>query len=129
MAKTCSSNVKLQGLNYIVANASKLIVCAGQPPTYAAAMATANNMIATWAMTTGTGTDYQKVESGTTYTLEVLAQSSLVPAATVVADHIALVSTALSELIMVTTCATQLITSTSNKINVSTWTIKIGDAT
>lgn len=129
MAKTCSSNVKISGLAYVYANGQKLVVCGGQPANYANCMSTVNNMIATHAMTTATGSDYQMEATGTSMKVIVDAQTSLIPAATVVADHIALVSTSLSELIYVTTCGTQLITSTSNKINVSSWTITIGDAT
>ena len=131
MAKVCSSNVKISGLAYIYTKANKMYVCAGQPADQAGAAATATNKIASWSMTTGTGTDYQLEATGTGMKIIVDAQASLVPDATVVADHIALAcsSAGSTELIYVTTCGTQLITSTANKINVSSWTITIGDAT
>lgn len=132
MAKIASSNVKSAGLTYIANNANKMYVCAGQPADQGAAADTAVNKIASWALSTGTGAgDFETEATGTGWKLIIQAQSSLKPEATVVADHIALAcsSAGSTQLIYVTTCGTQLITSTANLINVSSWQITIGDAT
>ena len=133
MAKWNSSNVTYQGLKYIVDNADKLIVCKGQPGNYAGAIDTATNKIGSWAMTTGTGAgaDYDiTFGANNSAILEVKAQSSIVADSTGGADHVALICVGLTTLVYVTSLsATQTVSSTGNKMNVSTWAITLKDAT
>ncbi len=132
MAKWNSSHVVLSGVNYIVANANKMIVCKGQPADYAGAIATVTNKMGSWAMTTGTGVaaDYDiTIGANNSAVLEVKAQSSIICNATGVADHIALISVALTSLVYVTTISTQVVGATGNLMNVSSWAITLKDAT
>lgn len=131
MAKWNSSNVTLQGLKWLADNASKMIICKGQPANYAGAMATNTNKIATCAMTTATGTHYQiTFGANNSAVLKVSSRSSMTAESSGGADHVALVSTAGSTLIYVTSLsATQVVSAPGNILTLTTWSITLKDAT
>ncbi len=132
MAKWNSSHVTYEGVNYIVSNADKLIVCKGQPANYAGAIATVTNKMGSWAMTTGTGVgaDFDiTFGANNSAVLKIKAQAGVICKATGVADHVALISVALTSLVYVTSISTQVVGATGNLMNVSSWAVTLKDAT
>jgi hypothetical protein len=120
MAKLVHDNVLDAALNLIKTTANLMVVCSTQPTTRAEAVTT--YALADVAMTS---TDYT-VSNGDTNGRKVrVAAKSAVPVdVTGSAQHIALVDA--TNLLYVTTCTTQTITS-GNTVDIPVWDIEIAD--
>lgn len=115
MAKLASSGV-LDGLLDIIAGATAMAVCAGQPANAAAASSGI-------AVVTMAGGDFTK--SGiSSRAIEVAAKAALTISTTAVADHVALYSTVANVLYVVTTVSSQALSS-GGTVNVSTWSFAV----
>lgn len=125
MAKL-SPDIVLDGALDVIASATKLVVCSTQPTTFTEANATyalADVVI--------DGTDFTKANGDTSgRKITVAAQSGVLIDASGTALHVALVRTADSTLIYVTTCTSQALTANgSNTVNVPAFKIEIADPT
>ncbi len=123
MAKACHDDV-LDGLLDIVATATKLIVCSTQPTTYTEA-----NSTYALADVVIDGTDFIKANGDTNgRKVTVAAQSGVLIDTSGTALHVALVITASSKLLYVTTCTSQALTANgSNTVTVPAWDIEVAD--
>jgi len=107
-----------------VATATKQIACSAQPTTYTEANAT--YALADIALDSGDFTKANGDTSGRKVT--VAAQSGVLIDTSGTATHIALVRTADSTLIYVTTCTSLALTANgSNTVNFPAWDIEIAD--
>lgn len=119
-----AADIVMDGALDIIASATKQIACSAQPTTYAEANATyalADIVI--------DGTDFTKANGDTSgRKVTVAAQSSVLIDASGTATHIALVRTADSTLIYVTTCTSLALTANgTNTVNFPAWDIEIAD--
>lgn len=107
-----------------VATATKLVVCSAQPTTYAEANAT----YALAGIVTDSG-DFTKANGDTSgRKVTIGAQNSVLIGTSGTATHVALIRTADSTLLYVTTCTSQALTANgSNTVNVPAWDIEIAD--
>lgn len=121
MAKA-APNIIMDGALDIIATATRQIACSAQPTTYTEANATYALADVTMA-----GGDFTKAAgdvSGRKVTLA--AKSGVLIDTSGTANHIALVRTADSTLIYVTTCTSQALTANgSNTVNFPAWDIEI----
>lgn len=119
-------DIVIDGSLDIIAQANKQIACSAQPLTYAEANATYALADAPMA-----GGDFAKANgdaSGRKVTMA--AKSGALIDATGTATHVALVDTATSRLLYVTTCTSQALTANgSNTVNFPTWKVEIADPT
>lgn len=125
MAKA-APDIVMDGALDIVASATKQVACSAQPTTYAEANATyalADIVI--------DGADFTKANGDTSgRKVTIGAQSSVLIDTSGTATHVALVRTADSTLIYVTTCTSQALTANgSNTVNFPAWDIEIADPT
>lgn len=123
MAKL-SPDIVLDGALDVIASATKLVVCSTQPTTFTEANATyalADVVI--------DGADFTKANGDTSgRKVTIGAQSGVLIDASGTAQHVALVRTADSTLIYVTTCTSQALTANgSNTVNVPAFKIEIAD--
>jgi hypothetical protein len=132
MGKKCCNEFLDAALNYLKTNGSTLVVCKGEPDTYANAISTVTYQVGIIAYTTGSG-DYtgpaDSTVAGGGRMLTMAGKSGIVVNSTGVADHVAMVDADLTTLIYVTTCTSQTVNSTSNTLTVSSWVISIADPT
>ncbi len=123
MAKVVHDDVLDGALQVLVDNAAKMAVCAGQPADVAAC----EGGLAIVAMSTGDFTIGNGSTSGRK--VAVAEKATVAVAATGVADHVALYSTATNKVYFITTCSSQALTSTANSVTIPTWAIEIADPT
>jgi hypothetical protein len=107
-----------------IATATKQVLCSAQPTTYTEANATyalADIVI--------DGSDFTKANGDTSgRKVTVSAQSGVLIDASGTGNHIALIRTADSTLIYVTTCSSQAVTANgSNTVNFPAWDVEIAD--
>ena len=119
MAKFASNEV-LDAALAVVAGANRMLLLAGQPASYVAAMAGA------LAAATMAPADFSLAAgSGGARRLAVAPRTGLVAQAAGTADHVALVDTASQRLIYVTTCPDQPL-SAGRSLDVASWQVEIG---
>jgi hypothetical protein len=131
MAKSCSTAVPRAAFEAVWGHhMMRMSVCIGSPQaTLAEAYTTGNKMV---AMTNTLATTVFTVANVGTggLSFEVAAQTNLDCSATGTVDHVALFTTGASGVVYyVTTCTSQLVASTANKINLSTFKVTIGEVT
>ena len=107
-----------------IATATKQVLCSAQPTTYTEANATyalADIVI--------DGADFTKANGDTSgRKVTIAAQSGVLIDTSGTGTHIALIRTADSTLIYVTTCTSQAVTANgSNTVNMPAWDIEIAD--
>ena len=126
MAKFTPDAVLDQIADYIIANATRLVVCSTQPTTYTEANATF--ALADVTIDSGDFTKANGDVSGRKVT--VAAQNGVLIDASGTALHVALLNVSGTELLYVTTCTSQALTANgSNTVNVPAWDIEIADPT
>jgi len=123
MAKA-APDIVMDGALDVIATATKQIACSAQPTTYTEANATyalADIVI--------DGADFTKANGDTSgRKVTVAAQSGVLIDTSGTATHIALVRTADSTLIYVTTCTSLALTANgSNTVNFPAWDVEIAD--
>ena len=123
MAKA-APDIIMDGALDVIATGTKAVACSAQPLTYAEANATyalADVVLA--------GGDFTKANGDTSgRKVTVAAKSSVLIDASGTATHVALIRTADSTLIYVTTCTSQALTANgSNTVNFPAWDIEIAD--
>ena len=123
MAKA-APDIVMDGALDVIATATKQIACSAQPTTYTEANATyalADIVI--------DGADFTKANGDTSgRKVTVAAQSGVLIDTSGTANHIALVRTADSTLIFVTTCTSLALTANgSNTVNFPAWEVEIAD--
>ncbi len=109
-----------------IATATKQVLCSAQPTTYTEANATyalADIVI--------DGSDFTKANGDTSgRKVTVAAQTGVLIDTSGTGNHIALIRTADSTLIYVTTCSSQVVTANgSNTVNFPAWDVEIADPT
>ena len=123
MAKFTPDAVLDKMADYILTEATTMVLCSAQPSNFAgiAAIALADVAMADADFTKGNGaTDGRKVD--------VAAKSDVVIDASGDATHVAIASA--SELLYVTTCPTKTLTSGGgNTVDIPSWTITVRDPT
>ena len=124
MAKTVHIDVLDGALNIIKNNCDKMTVCAGQPTTYT--QANVSNSLGEVAMVSGDFTVGVGDVSGRK--VRVASKSGVSVATGGTANHVALLDTANSKLLYVTTCTDQVLTG-GNTITFPFWDIEIADPT
>lgn len=125
MAKA-APDIVMDGALDVIASATKQVACSAQPTTYTEANATyalADIVI--------DGTDFTKANGDTSgRKVTVAAQSGVLIDTSGTATHVALVRTADSTLIYVTTCTSQALTANgSNTVNFPAWDVEFSDPT
>jgi hypothetical protein len=125
MAKA-APDIVMDGALAIIASATKQVACSAQPTTYTEANATyalADIVI--------DGTDFTNANGDTSGRKTTIgAQSSVLIDTSGTATHVALVRTADSTLIYVTTCTSQALTANgSNTVNFPAWDVEVADPT
>ena len=123
MGKSVHNDVLDAGLNYIAANADKLTICSAQPTTYAEANATYALGDAVPSFTGPADGD----ASGRKLTVDAVSGADV--DATGEASHVALLDTAGSKLLYVTTLAEAQNVTAGNTFNLAAWDIEIADPT
>lgn len=109
-----------------IATATKQVLCSAQPTTYAEA-----NSTYALADIVIDGTDFTKANGDTNgRKVTIGAQSGVLIDSSGTGTHIALIRTADSTLIYVTTCTSQAVTANgSNTCNMPAWDIELADPT
>lgn len=107
-----------------IATATKQILCSAQPTTYTEA-----NSTYALADVTLSGADFTKANGDTSgRKVTIAAKSGVLIDASGTGNHIALIRTADSTLIYVTTCTSQAVTANgSNTVNFPAWDIELAD--
>jgi len=125
MAKSVHDDVLDEALEFIKAQATQLCVCDTQPTNYTEASATYK--LALVSISSG---EFGSATSGDSSgrKIQVNAQSSVSIDSSGSAAHVALVSSASSLLLYVTTTASTGLTA-GGKVNVGAWDIEIADPT
>ena len=123
MAKA-APDIVIDGALDVIATATRMIACSAQPTTFTEANATFALADVTMA-----GGDFTKANGDTSgRKVTIGAQSSVLIDTSGTATHVALVRTADSTLIYVTTCTSQALTANgSNTVNFPAWDIEIAD--
>lgn len=107
-----------------IATATKQVLCSAQPTTYAEANST--YALADVVIDSGDFTKANGDTSGRKVTIG--AQTGVLIDASGTGNHIALIRTADSTLIYVTTCTSQAVTANgSNTVNMPAWDIELAD--
>ena len=122
MAKFANDDVLDGLLNVVVDNSSKLVVCSSQPTNYTEA--TTTYALAEVSVDSGDFTIANGDSSGRKVTIAQQDDLSIDVSGT--AEHIALVDDTNSELLFVTTCTSQALTS-ANTVTVPAWKIEVSD--
>jgi hypothetical protein len=123
MAKA-APDIIMDGALDVIATATKQVACSDQPTTYTEANAT--YALADIVIDSGDFTKANGDTSGRKVTIG--AQSSVLIDTSGTATHVALIRTADSTLIYVTTCTSQALTANgSNTVNFPAWDIEIAD--
>jgi len=115
-------------LDYLASNGSRITVNSSYSTSYAVMNETTGNMLArsTAAISSGDYTLDNGDADGRKITTP--AQSDVTVAASGTANHVAILSTALSSVLLVTSCTTQSLT-TGNTVTVPAFDDEIGDPT
>lgn len=123
MAKTIHDDVLDQALNYLKNNTTRISLCSAQPTTYTEAITT--YML---AIKTVSATDFTGPSDGDTSGRKIRAnaQTGVVSTNSGTATYAAWTDSALSKLLMVTTCTSQVITA-PNPIDIPVHDYEIGD--
>ena len=123
MAKA-APDIIMDGALDVIATATKQVACSAQPTTYTEANAT--YALADIVLD---GADFTKANGDTSgRKVTIGAQSGVLIDASGTATHVALIRTADSTLIYVTTCTSQALTANgSNTVNFPAWDIEIAD--
>ena len=121
MAKACNDAVMDAALDYI-ATSTKMIACSAQPTTYTEANAT--YALADIVIDSGDFTKANGDSSGRKVTIS--AQNAVDVDTTGTATHVALVITASSTLVYVTTCTSASLDA-AGTVNFPAWDIEIAD--
>lgn len=122
MAKFASDGVLDAPLDKIIAEADRMIVCSGQPATYAAAVGA--NALADVAVAGGDFTKANGDTSGRKVT--IAAKAGVAVDTTGDADHVALVDDGASALLYVTTAPTQAVAG-GGTVDIGSWAIEFRD--
>lgn len=124
MAKSASDNVLDAPANYIIGVVDRMIVCSAQPTTYAEA-----NTTYELADVAVAGGDFTKANGDTSgRKVTVAAKNGVAVDVTGTATHVALVDDGASELLWVTTCPSQGVSS-GGTVDIGSWKIEFGDPT
>lgn len=115
-----ASNEVLDGSLAIVASANRLVAVNGQPASFAAAN---SGKLAEATLSAGDFAYGPGDVSGRKVTIAAKAGLSVIAAGT--ADHVALLDTAASRLLYVTTCPAQAVP-IGGTVNIGTWSVEIG---
>ncbi len=123
MAKA-APDIVMDGALDVIASATKQVACSAQPTTY-----TETNATYALADIVIDGTDFTKANGDTSgRKVTVAAQSGVLIDTSGTATHVALVRTADSTLIYVTTCTSQALTANgANTVNFPAWDVEIAD--
>ena len=127
MAKA-APDIIMDGALTVIATGTKQVACSAQPTTYTEANAT--YALADIVLTAGDGGGDYTIANGDTNgrKITVAAQSGVLIDTSGTATHVALVRTADSTLIYVTTCTSQALTANgSNTVNFPAWDVEIAD--
>lgn len=124
MAKSATSYIFEQGLDYVEQNAKRLFVNTSDPATYAEASSTGQQMLAEHTLTSADFTITTGDVSG--YKVRMSSQTTFAISASGTASHVTVATT--STLIFVTTCTTQALT-TGNTVSVPAIDNEIADPT
>jgi hypothetical protein len=126
MAKRVGSAVLDAALNYIKNNCTRMLACTSEPTTYTEANST--YALANVTMASGDFTVAAGDGGGTSRKVTVAAKSGVSVSTSGTAQHVALVYVAGTELLYVTTCTAQALTS-GNTVNFPSWKIEIASPT
>lgn len=136
MAKFLSSIVLDAQATVIRDNAAKISVLSAAPTETVGSTAmtqvgsTAGNMLAVTSLTTGASTSFAIADSSVSgRKITISAQATIAIAATGVAAFVALYNTVTSHVYAYTSCATQALSDTANKVTIPEWIIRFADAT
>jgi hypothetical protein len=124
MAKSVHDDVLDAALNYIKNNSTRMIACSTQPTTYVQASTTyalADTVVNATSFTVANG-----ASGGRKVTATAVAGVTVDSSGTYA--HVALVNTASSKLLYVTTGTSQVLTA-GNTVDFPAWAITIGDPT
>jgi len=139
MAKFCATTILDAALHVITANVIKVIV-AKNAPTDSSSMGVSECLstgadatsiqLAAHVLATATGTDFQLAAGDVSgRKLTISEQATIDVSATGVASHIILMSSVTNLIYYYTTCTTQVLGSTANKVTIPAWDIEFRDAT
>lgn len=121
MGKAVADTVLDQALNK-VAESTRLCICSAQPTTYTEAITTFELADVTMA-----GGDFANADGNTSGRKVTVAAKTAIPVdVSGTATHVALVKVATTELLYVTTCASQALTA-GNTANTNAWKAEIAD--
>lgn len=137
MAKFLSTVVLDAAATVIRDNAAHIAILSAAPSETSGATAisecqtSAANMLAMTSLTTGSGsTSYAIADSSVSgRKITIAEQASIAISATGVAAYVAIFSSAASHVYAYTSCATQALTDTANKVTIPAWIIRFADAT
>jgi len=123
MAKA-APDIIMDGALDVIATGTKQVACSAQPTTYTEANAT--YALADIVIDSG---DFSKANGDTSgRKVTIAAQSSVLIDTSGTATHVALIRTADSTLIYVTTCTSQALTANgSNTVNFPAWDVEFAD--
>jgi hypothetical protein len=124
MAKSVATAVLDLALNDIKTNGNKMVVCTSQPTTYTEANTTYK--LAEVTMASGDYTLAAGDTSGRKVTMAAKTGISILTSGT--AQHVAIVNTTGSALMLVTTCTSQAI-NTGGTVDIPTWKWEINNPT
>lgn len=127
MAKSVVDAVLDAALNYVKNNGTRLVVCKSEPTTYTQAVTTGTYML---AIKTISASDFTGPAEGDSSgrKITVNQQSGISVTTSGTATHVAVVATATTGLIIVTTCTSQVLTA-GNTVTVPAWKEEIADPT
>ena len=126
MPKSVHDDVIDSALNYVADNGDKLVVCSQEPTDFTQANVTYALADVTLTVGDGNGSYTVADASGGGRELAVAENTGVNVDTTGTATHVAIVDTANSKLLLVTTCTSQSITS-GNTITVPEFKETIGD--
>ena len=136
MAKFLSTVVLDAAATVIRDNAAHIAVLSAAPSETSGATAisecqtSAANMLAMASLTTGASTSFTIADSSVTgRKITIAEKTSIAISATGVAAYVAIFSSAASHVYAYTSCATQALTDTANKVTIPEWIIRFADAT
>lgn len=132
MAKSVHNDVLDAALNFVKNNCTKMVVCSAEPLSYTDANnidtdATPGYKLAEVAMVAG---DFVVADDVSGRKVTVAAKAGVLIADSGSATHIALLDTATSKVLYVTTCTAQALTANgTNTVSIPSWKASIADPT
>lgn len=136
MTKVLSSIVLDAAATVIRDNAAKISICSAAPSEMtgstgiAEVNTTAGSMLAVTSLTTGASTSFTIADSSVSgRKITISQQASIAVEATGVASHVVLFSSVSSVIYGYTTCATQALTDTANKVTIPAFIVRFAEAT